>query len=337
VRILKLSAAVFWLAGEASIDPDAFLSLDGPDIGAAHVATRRVLEDAPDSPLVLVAPMPSALIGTVRNARGDDVAGVSLDLLQPLRAGPDERLGADTPVIVRASTTSDVDGSFTFEHVSEAPILITVVPSAQGRGSTWVTSLGAPVVVELAPPLRARGRVLRSLVPVSGARVRFVPTIEAWSASVDPAENLAEEAVSGDDGTFDVALPDRATGEIQVVAADGATARVPILGSNSRTRAIEIGDVAIPEPRRVVVRLIEAVEVPACDLVAIGPLGSLGLQTVRASGVVNVYTLDLPESGQWTFSADCGGGKRPVTPMLAIVPPAGSDPNVPTIDLRFAR
>ncbi|HEY6213364.1 MAG TPA: hypothetical protein VIW45_13825, partial [Vicinamibacterales bacterium] len=59
--------------------------------------------------------------------------------------------------------------------------------------------------------------------------------------------------------------------------------------------------------------------------------------TVRASSAVNVYTLDLPESGQWTFAADCGGRPRSVVPMMATIPPPTPGAAPPTIDVHFAR
>jgi len=337
VRALQLSATVFWLSGSADGDADAFLSLDGPDIGSVRVAMRRLREDAAEVPFVISPPMPAAIVGRVRNASGNDVAAARVDLLQPLRADPGQRVDADTPVIARASTTTDANGSFSFERMAEMPLLITASSTADGRGSSWVMNPGPPLVIELTPQLRARGRVLRGRIPLAAARVRFVPSLAAWGASVDPGANLAEDSVSADDGVFEVALPDQPAGELQIVAADGATARVPIVNAPARTRTIELGDVAIPDPRRIVVRLLEPMQTPACDLLAIGPLDSLGMQTVRASSAVNVYTLDLPEGGQWTFSVECGGRIRPVAPTTASVPPPASDTGVPTIDLRFVR
>ena len=201
----------------------------------------------------------------------------------------------------------------------------------------WVTELGTPLDLLLAAPPRARGRVVRNRLPVAGARVRFVPASEAWAASTDPAAQLTDETTSADDGTFTLMLPEQRLGEIQVVGADGATARVPMLGGSTQSGDIAVGDVTIPDPRRVVVRLLEAMQAPPCDMIAIGPLGNLGMQTVRASSAVNVYTLDLPESGPWTFTAECGGRMRTVLPTLATIPPPGPDPTVPTIDVRFAR
>ena len=335
VRVLKLSAAVFWLSGGARVDADAFLSLDGPGIGSVRIATHRLLEDAPDVPFVIAAPAPTTIVGRVRNVRGDDVATASVDLLQPLRGDPDQRLNTDTPVIGRSSTTTDANGSFSFERAVETPALI-IASSAEGRGSAWVMTLGPPVVIDLTPPLRARGRVLRRRLPLAGARIRFVPSVEAWSVSFDPAANLAAESVSGDDGRFDVALPEHPAGGLQIVATDGATARVSVLSAPARTRVIDLGDVSIPDPLRIIVRLLEPMQTPGCDLLAIGPLGSLGLQALRASSAVNVYTLDLPESGPWTFSADCGGRVRSLVPMVTTVPSATSDSAVP-FDLRFSR
>jgi len=337
VRVLQLSDMLFWVSGVSVTDPDAFLALEGPDIDAVHVVTRRLREDAPENIFEITASPASSITGRVRNARGEDVPSVSVELLRPLRRNPDQKLNADTPIIGVASAMADENGLFAFDHVVETPVLVTVSSAMAGRGAQWVSSPGQPVVIELTPSLHARGRVLRDRVPLAGARVRFVPGVEAWAVSVDPAANLVEETATADDGSFDVALPEHPAGALQIVAADGATARVPILSSPAGTRTIELGDVSIPDLHRLLIRLLEPLQSPPCDLLAIGPLGNLGMQTVRASSLVNVYTLDLPESGQWTFSVDCGGRVRSVVPATATVTLSGSESTAPTLDLHFAR
>jgi hypothetical protein len=336
VHVLKLAPTVFWVAGAAAIDPDAFLAIEGPHVGALHVATSRLREDAPEVPFVIQAPMRLSIAGRVRNARGEDVTA-SVELLRPLRAGSDRPPDAETPVIAVASAIADADGSFVFDGTVDAPLLVAAASPVDGRGSAWVMDTGPPVVIDLIPPLRAHGRVLRHRMPLAGARIRFVPNIQAWGASVNPAANLAAETASADDGVFEIVLPEQSTGELQIVAADGVAARVPIADAPVRARTIELGDVVILDPRRIVVRLLEPLQSPPCDLLAIGPLDRLGMQIVRASSSVNVYTLDLPESGRWTFSADCGGHIQSVAPTIATVPSAASDSGVPTIDLRFVR
>ena len=335
VHVIKLSRTVFWVTGGITIDPDAFLALEGPQVGAVHVATIRLREDAAENPFVIQASMRLSVVGRVRSARGED-APAMVEVLRPLQSGSERVPDAETALIRVAERATDANGSFVFDGIVDAPLLITAVSPVDGRGAAWVLNTGPPVVIDLTPPVHARGRVLRNRVPLAGARIRFVPNIQAWEASVDPAANLADETISADDGVFEAVLPEQATGELRIAAGDGASARVPILGASSRTRTIALGDVAIPEPRRILVRLLEPLQSPPCDLLAIGPLGSLGMETVRASGTVNVYALDLPESGQWTFSADCAGTIQSVTPMVATVP-AASGSTIATIDLRFAR
>ena len=336
VRVLKLSPTVFWVTGAATVDPDAFIALAGPDIGAVHVAIARLLEDSSENPHVIQAQIRQSIVGRIRNVRGEEVVPAAVEVLRPLRSDSD-RPNAATPVIAVAAAAADANGSFVFDGIVEPPLLVTAASPVDGRGSAWVVNAGPPVVLDLTPPLRVRGRVLRNLVPLAGARLRFVPNGQAWASSVDPAAHLTDERVSANDGLFEIVLPEQATGELQIVAAGGAVARVPILDASNRTRTIELGDVTIPDPRRIIVRLLEPLQSPPCDLLAIGPLGSLGMHTVRAFSVVNVYTLDLPENGQWTFSAECGGRIQSVTPMIATLQRAASDAAVETIDVRFAQ
>jgi hypothetical protein len=345
VRVIKLSATVFWVDAVDAVDrvepvdPDAFLRLEGPEIGSARIATLRLSSDAPEAPFLVAAPLAMTVVGRVRNARGEDVASASVELLEPLKvdADPRDRLLADTPVVAGNSAVSGPDGSFRFDRVCAGPALLVATSPADGRGSAWVTDPGPPIEIVMIPPVRAQGRVLRNRLLLPGARIRFVPTQEAWAASGDPSRHLVDETTSADDGTFVLALPEEPAGELQVVAVDGATARVPLFAGPARTTEIALGDVSIPDPRRVVVRLLEGLQSPACDLIAAGPIGTLGMQIIRASSVINVYTLDLPESGQWVLSVECGGIARSVVPMVAIVPPAGTDGMVPTIDVRFVK
>ena len=340
VRVVRLSATRFWLSGQGTSDPDAFLSIDGPAISAIRLSTRRIAEGVVEAAVVVAAPIAASVSGHIRDARGGDVARAAVELLQPLHVDVDPRepMTAETPVIARAMAVTDDQGTFVFDRSPDPPFLVMAASAISGRGSTWVTEFGSPADIVLVPPLRAVGRVLRNRLPVAGARVHFVPTLAAWAASADPMANLSEDALSAADGTFELTLPERHLGELQVIAQDGAMTRRPILdAADARRNPITVGDISIPEPLRVVVRVLEAFERPACDLIAIGPLGKLGLQTVRASSAVNVYTLDLPESGQWTFTADCGGRTRSVVPIMATIPPPTPGAAPPTIDVHFAR
>jgi len=338
IRVLKLSNGVFWTDAVDAIDPDAYLTIEGADIGSVRIPTIPLRDQSAETPLVVTAPPPASIAGRVETARGEAVAEATIDLFQPLQIDAARRdpIRADTSLVAVGSTRSGPDGSFAFERVADPPFLA-VASSPSGRGSALIAALGPPVIVQLAPPLVTRGRVLRGSLPIGGARIRFVPTAAAWAAGDDPAAFFGDEAASAGDGSFAIALPEQHAGELQIVTADGAVARLPIaVAADAHTGEIALGDIAIPDPRRVVVRLLEPAQAPPCTLIAVGPMGRLGMQMVRASSPDNIYTFDLPEAGEWTFSADCGGRSRTLAPMMATIP-AAPDAVAAFIDVRFAR
>ncbi|HYM21930.1 MAG TPA: hypothetical protein VEU08_01925, partial [Vicinamibacterales bacterium] len=125
--------------------------------------------------------------------------------------------------------------------------------------------------------------------------------------------------------------------ELLVVTTGGAAVRVPIpYTSGPRDAEVTLGDISIADPIRVVVRLLEPIQLQPCDIIAIGPIARLGMSVVRAASLMNVYTLELPEPGQWSFSADCGGQSRTLVPIVATIP-AGVNATLSTVDLRFAQ
>jgi hypothetical protein len=93
------------------------------------------------------------------------------------------------------------------------------------------------------------------------------------------------------------------------------------LGAHVGTGDLNLGDVLVPDPRRVTVRLLA----PACDLMAVGPLGTLGLTIVRASKGYGVYWLELPEPGMWAINAECAGATYALDPAVVAVPPEGPE------------
>jgi hypothetical protein len=273
--------------------------------------------------------VPSALSGRVQTSAFQDVADAAVELFEPLVLEDDFRSDLErSAMVLRATARSDRAGRFTFDRLSVGRYLVVATDSALGRGRIEVRSLGDPAVVTLVPPSRASGRVLRDHRPVGDVRVRFVPAIGSLIDSTDPAELGLEEALTDGEGRFVLALPFNAAGTLQMTAADGAAARVPV-ATGSRTETIAVGDVVLPAPLRVLVR---ALQLASCSLAAVGPLGSLGLAFVRAAMLGGgLYAFDFPEPGDWAVDVRCGDGEQPVDP--AIISASKSAPGL-VIDIR---
>lgn len=331
VDIIRLSQAAVWISGGES-DGDGFISIDGPGVGSTRVSLPALAEGPPEAPFFVSLSMPFVLTGRVQSDGLQDVAGADVELFEPLAApeggGPPpapQEIRREVPrMILHASARSDSSGAFAFERLAPGSYLIVATENALGRGALEVTSLAAPAVVRLVSPVRARGRVLRQHRPVVGARVRFVPTPEAFLATADPRDLIADETATGDDGRFILPLPPQLDGAIQVIAAEGTSMRVSVAGSGA-SKEILMGDITLPEHRRLTVRLID----PAmCTMWAVGPLGPLGLTIVRATASGGEHWFDIPEAGEWALDAECQGVSYGVEPRSVVVPEHGPDTSV---------
>lgn len=323
VDIVPLSNAVFWVAGD-STDDDAFLRFDGPAISSLRVPARVLREGVPEQPLYVSATAPFALNGHVQDSTAQDVEDADVEVYEPLVTPSSDRTFESLPMVRVGVARSDANGAFAFESLTPGSYLLSVVHATLGRATVQVTSLAQSQTIRLVPPQRAFGRVLKHELPVPGARVRFVPHPQAFAASKDPRELLAEETITGHDGRFSLALPPGSAGLVQAIAPDGETVRVPIVRDSSG-KDISIGDIALPDPHRLTVRLLDAA---ACSLSAIGPIGGLGLTIVRSTRSGAFYWFEIPEPGDWVLTATCDEKEHGVRPMVISVQASGTDPLV---------
>ena len=327
VTVIPLSPTSFWVAGGADPQPDAYVQLAGRSIASVHVSTRLLASDSPDIPVLIAVDHPQTLDGRVETVERQAVADAQVDLYMRLvDARPDESWAVADLVRTRRTTTT-ADGSFRFDGLSIGTYLIVASHRTLGRGELVVSSSDGLAVVRLTPPSRITGRVLKDSLPVPAARVRFVPDINAWTDSVDPTRHITEETLTDEEGRFSLALPAVSSGFLQIIAPDGAMKRLPV-SQPKHTTEIALGDIALPEHRRLDVRLLTG---GACDLFATGPLGSLGLTIVRATSVSSVFSFDLPEPGQWSLTAECSGRVVTVQPGMVAVAPEGPFPTVDVV------
>jgi hypothetical protein len=332
VDIVQLSNVAFWIAGSTS-DADAFLSIDGSAIGSLRAPLTDVKEGPPELPLFVPAPMAFPLTGRVRGRAAQDVEGAEVELYEPLTKPSPDRAFESLPMVRRRQTRSDGSGSFTFERLAPGIYLIVVTDSMFGRATARVESLADPLTIQLIPPRRATGRVLRGMLPVPSARVRFLPDRDAFVGSADPRDLVAEETPTDADGRFSAALPSQLAGTLQVIAPDGASARLP-LRSASQSGDIAVGDITLSEQRRLAVRLLDPA---SCTLSAVGPLGAIGLTVVHATESGAVHWFEIPEPGDWALDAACEGQDYAVQPMIVSVPATAPDAMIPIVDVRLLK
>jgi hypothetical protein len=324
VHVWKLTDTTFWVAG-GETDPNAFLSLTGPDVGTERVAVQHLREGPADEPFYLSATQPASLSGRVHDARGVAADGAEIELWELLQVDDrPPRLDDGVSLIRRATLGASTDGAFRFDRVAGGVMLLTAWHPMLGSGRLWITEPSLPVDFELAPPMRATGRVVRSSLPVAGALLRFLPDADAFVTSTDPMDYLSREVRAGDDGTFSLPLPSKHAGSVLVALDDGARARVVVPGGRTNGDIV-LGDIVVSDGVHLTVRLLDG---SGCGVVAVGPLGSLGLAQMRAQSVTEVFDFDLPEAGAWSLNAECADHAYGLDPPIVVVPPDGRPTSV---------
>jgi hypothetical protein len=321
-----ISDALALVAGDSG-RPDAFVEFSGEAVASTRVLVARLKEGLSGVPMVVPLAAPLSLVGRVQNAALQAIGGAEVELYESLLDRARDGPGLDATHVLRASTLSRDDGSFVFDRLEADRYQIVATAPDSSRALVDVRIPVDLAVLTVADPVRAVGRVLHNHVPEPGARVRFVPTVDAALANTDAADLGLAEATTDDGGVFVVAVP-RTVGELQVISAGGASIRLPI-APDSRSRQIIVGDVELPDRHRFSVRFLDR---GGCDIWAFGPLDKLGLTVVAGTpDGAELTSFEVPEAGEWILEVQCGGRSVPVRPSSVGVPLARP---AQSIDLR---
>ena len=129
---------------------------------------------------------------------------------------------------------------------------------------------------------------------------------------------------------FELALPEDGAGEVVIGGNGLAKVRYRLHGVE-RAPVNDLGDIHLPSPLTVTVRLMA----PGCDLHAVGPLGSLGLELVRGlfDPTSSAHRMVFPEPGFWWLEAQCGAQARTVQPPVLQL---GPDDSARVVELRLS-
>jgi hypothetical protein len=159
-----------------------------------------------------------------------------------------------------------------------------------------------------------------------------VPDRSALADSTDPYELIADEQLAGADGRFTILLPPKRAGTLAIRSGADAMARIRLPDAGGGD--LMLGDIELPDPVLVTVRLLD----PApCTLSAAGPLGALGLSIVDATPAQGFYLFAFPEAGEWVLDAKCGEHSVRLVPQTIAVAASGVGSAPPLVDIRIAR
>lgn len=304
-EIAELADGLFWL--ESRGDP-AGLAVE---ISSHGFATARFPFsgfpspcEAPES-VDLVAAIP--LSGTVIEASGSPASSA---IVLVRSADPDHEPG------VLADTLTDESGGFEVPDLASRPYRLRACHAEFGCGEASSVP-GEPVRIMLQRGATLVGRVLTSAgVPEPFAHVRIVPSLEAAARPEDRPAKMPLQTTSGNDGRFRIAFPDDGEFLLEIRSESSGVARVPVRRSPWSPPATDVGDVRLPEP------LDLAVRVARCGAGVVSMSGPLGGETslptitrvpLDAEGGAAVR---LPEGGAWTAWATCGGRNVQLAPAL---------------------
>jgi hypothetical protein len=304
-EIAQLDEGLFWL--ESRADPAGLaVEISAPGFATARFAFSRFRTpcEAPES-VALVRATP--LTGTVSDGSGGPVAGA---IILVRSADPDREPG------VLADALTDESGGFAVPDLAPRPHRLRACHAELGCGEA-VSLPGEPARIALDGGAALIGRVLTSAgVPEPSAHVRIVPSLEASARPGDRVARMPLETTSGNDGRFRIAFPDTGEFLLEIRSESSGIARISARCSSLSPPITDVGDVRLPEP------LDLAVRVALCGAGVVSMSGPLGGETsmpallrfpLDAEGAAAVR---LPEGGAWTAWATCGGRNVVLAPAL---------------------
>ena len=333
VRIYPIGPLAMWITGHESASR-RFIEVRGTDIVTVRIDVGEFQQGRSDHSHSVYLRPDLPVEGTILDSQDRRIAGAlvsAFEFVAGHRADDQRRL--DLPLQRRwiAESVSDAQGSFAMSGLGSGSYEFLVAHSSSGRLVQTHRVSGLPLVLRLEGTPKVRGRVLVDQLPAIGVQVRVVPDRDGLLVSDDPLASLAPPGITDIDGRFELALPGTRGGEVVVGGNGLAKSRFRLAGSDDRSSDTDLGDILLPVPLSVVVRLIA----PGCDLMAAGPVGSLGVEMVRGrfDAGSGAYRLQLPEPGFWWVEAECGTESRAVIPPVMRI---GQDDRSRVIELTLA-
>ena len=291
---------------EGSRDPrDSFIEVSGETIATVRISAGSLLEGRPERPYLLHLRRPPVISGSTIDAGGHPASETHVSLFELI--GRDRSSQATPAGTLKrrwiSETLSDETGHFMFTGPSAGVYEFLVLHPTRGRAAVVHRVDHGPLTISLEATARVRGRVLHRYAPVIGAAVRMVPDETDLATVKDPLTILGSGGFTDGSGQFEVSLPPQGSGTLVIGGGSVGTIRHRYRHADTLPPMTDLGDLELPPSIELRVRL----EQSDCELHSVGPLGSLGMNRVRAvyNPIQGTHEFRLPERGVWWLEAVC--------------------------------
>lgn len=323
----------FWVVGRTGTN-DRFLEVKGARATTVRIDSKTLIGGAADRPLRVFLRPPVPVAGLIVDTGGAPVEGALVSLFELIRSRPHTGEAPGDEIVTKrwiAETTSDRSGRFLLNGPPPGEYEFLAAHPTRGRSVGERKVDGTPITLRLSPTPRVRGRVLRDHLPLVGVAVRSVPDQLVFARAADPVAVLAPGTVTDRYGEFELSLPREGSGDVVIGGGGLATARHRYADAHSLPAVTDLGDIVLRAPTPLTVRLPRG----GCELVAIGPIGSLGMGRVSSTFDRHgaAYRFELPETGFWWLDAICDGESRTLVPPAVRIDSASTGE---TVDATFA-
>jgi len=297
---------VVWIHG-GEIPAASWIEVRGERAGPAYLALDEVAHGPPGLPLWITLDEAREVNGLALSAHGDIAAGTVATLFRLIEPRPAKE-GTHPPprTVFAGERVTDAAGAFQFGGLGDAEYEIVGWHPQFGRGVAAVPHGGGSVSVRLVSVGETRGRVVADGKPLAGVDVISLPDPEAYARAADLTEVKGGDSRTGPDGRFVVSLAPGGGGEVRVGGGNYPIRRFPLPRAPLST--VDLGDIDLGPPIAVTVVLDRD---PGCDVRAVGPVGSVGLQVIVATRTgPGLFSVVFPEEGTWEVLLACGRDGR---------------------------
>ncbi len=157
---------------------------------------------------------------------------------------------------------------------------------------------------------------------MAGLPVGLFPALEQMVDAPDPLDYVARATWTDDSGRFEVALPPRGRVSLRIGESKRGVTRISLMSSGTETGVLDLGDIELPPPVKLVVTLAPELR---CPVSVVGPVGVSGMSIVEPVGErQGTLVFELPEAGRWMLWAQCGDRELSVVPAFVDVADDGS-------------